>query len=157
MRLVMTLTILLAAIASASGQEISDTELKAAYCLGVSTAQLNEEKLNAKSAADVSVRELHKDVEGIVAERQKRFRDYLIAKGFASDRDPERLKIAILRGEGDVATCGKDLELSFYKSCSERCRTSYSDASRILACNDKCPTPDACIRVKKCLTNFLPF
>jgi hypothetical protein len=139
-------------------QSVTDMELQAAYCLGVSTAQLNEETAAIKVEKEPSTRALHKDIAKVISERQQRFRDYIIVKGFGGDRNPQSLKVALSRGEADVSACETELQDDFFKSCGDRCRARYGNASEAaMACNVKCPSPDACVRVKKCLVNFLPF
>jgi hypothetical protein len=136
---------------------ISDVELQAGYCLGVSTTQLNGEKEGARKANNAQSRQLHKEVGAIIEERQKRFKDYLVAKGFMADRSPEPLAVAIARGRNDVKGCESELEKPYFKECGQRCRTTYTSAEQIINCAKRCPEPDECKRVKKCLENFLPF
>jgi hypothetical protein len=143
---------------AAQAQTATDVELQAAYCLAVSTAQLQEEIDAVGAAKDSSSKTLHKQVEKLVAERQRRFRDYLEAKGFMDARNPEAIKVPILRGRDDVDTCKSDLEKDFFKSCSEKCAAKHAyTGESAKQCNAKCPSPEACTRVKKCLANFLPF
>ena len=87
------------------------------------------------------------DVLGIIEDRQKRFQDYLTAKGVAKDRNPEALRIASERGKKDLATCETELE-QFYKECAERCEKVEDESYP--TCYDKCPHPDSCTRVGKC-------
>jgi hypothetical protein len=136
---------------SAAAQPISDTELQAAYCLGVSTSQAEGERAIMES--DPSLRNTPADILKVIEERQKRFQDYLSAKGFTRDRSPDALKIASERGKKDVATCEAD---ESYKECEERC-DKVLDTDAGLACYDKCPSPASCDPLKKCLENFLPF
>ena len=142
----------------AAAQTATDIELQAGYCLGVATAQLKEDNDSFRTATDAASKKLNKDVADIVAERQQRFRDYLAAKGFLDDRNPEPLKVAILRGVADVGKCGSDLKQDFFRQCGDRCLGRFGFSSEAyMQCSAKCPSPDACIRVKKCLENFLPF
>lgn len=130
---------------SAAAQTISDTELRAGYCLGVSTSQAEWER--AKLESDPSLRNMPADVLGIIEERQKRFQDYLTVKGVAKDRNPEALRIASECGKKDLATCETELE-QFYKECAESCEKVEDESYP--ACYDKCPHPDSCTRVGKC-------
>ena len=66
---------------------------------------MNEEIAAAKATKDVSTRALHKEIVKVISERQQRFRVYVIAKGFGGDRNPTSPKVALSRGEADVATC----------------------------------------------------
>ena len=155
-RLLFFLTLLCAGTSWA--QTVSDLELQAAYCLGVSTAQVNEQRQAIKEAKDPSSSALRREIEKIIVERQQRFRDYIIAKGFGGERNPESLKVAILRGGADVDRCESDLKLEFFQTCHDRCSANYGNMTNAsIACNAKCPDPEACARLKKCLTNFLPF
>jgi hypothetical protein len=144
---------------SAAAQPISDTELQAGYCLGVSTSQAEAKTAELREeASDPILMELDQGTLGEIQERQKRFQDYLSAKGYTRDRSPEALRIASERGKKDVATCAAELEHEFYKECDDRCDKDYepgTDANS--GCLDTCPSPDSCERVKKCLGNFLPF
>jgi|SRR6516165_10927370 len=112
---------LLLVCGSAAAQTISDTELRAGYCLGVSTLQVELERASMKENAwhEPILRLAQQSLEQI-QERQKRFQDYLTAKG-TKDRSPEALRIASERGKKDVATCEAELEQEFYKECAERC------------------------------------
>jgi hypothetical protein len=137
---------------SAAAQTISDTELQAGYCLGVSTSQVEEERAALES--DPSLRNTPADILWILEERQKRFQDYLGAKGFTRDRSPEALRSAFERGKKDVATCEAD---ETYKECEERCDKDYGqNTDALLDCLDRCPSPHSCDPLEKCLENFLP-
>lgn len=136
-------------------QTVTDIELQAGYCLGVATAQLKREKESVHAADTAEIRALHKDMANLAAERLERFRDYLTAKGFLEGRNPEAVKVAIVRGVADVARCDSELKEDFFKSCGDRCIARFGLSS--IPCVAKCPSPDACKRVKKCLENFLPF
>jgi hypothetical protein len=152
------LAFLLLLCGSAAAQPISDTELQAGYCLGVSTSQAEMKAAELKEEAnDPILRAYEQDVLRIIEERQKRFEDYLTAKGFTRDRSSEALRIASERGKKDVATCRAELEQEFYKGCTERCDRFYGNTDALLDCFDKCPNPNSCGRVSKCAENFLPF
>jgi hypothetical protein len=143
----------------AAAQTISDTELQAGYCLGVATskAEAKTEELK-EEASDPILGMLDQDILRHIRERQKRFDDYLTAKGFARDRRPEALRTASERGKNDVATCEAALEQEFYKECPERCDRIHGQATDAsLDCFDRCPSPNSCNLVGKCLGDFLPF
>jgi hypothetical protein len=142
----------------AFAQPVSDIELRAAYCLGVSTAQIASDQAKYAATRDAAAKGLLLQIEAIIAERQKRFRDYLTAKGFIGDRNPENLRIALTRGSEDAPMCERELETPYYKACSDHCNATYAgNYDLLMACTGKCPSPESCGRVQKCLENFLPF
>jgi hypothetical protein len=143
---------------SAAAQTISDTELRAGYCLGVAMSHAEAKTAELKEdTGDQIIKDYDQRTLRSIEERQKRFQDYLTAKG-TRDRSPEAFRIASERGKKDVAACEIELEQEFYKGCADRCeRLSGEDESSYPACYDKCPHPDSCTRVGKCLENFLPF
>jgi hypothetical protein len=147
--------ILLVSGLEAPGQTVSDIELQAAYCLGVTTEQ-EEETRRKQAGATQALKVLHERIAGIIAERRMRFRDYLVAKGFLTDRDSSAIKLAIVRGPRDVKTCEREIEVHPYKTCTDGC-SRFRDDDRRADCVEACPSPDACVRVKRCLDNFLPF
>jgi hypothetical protein len=142
---------------AAMAQAVSDVELQAAYCLGVSTAQLKSQEALLASGHDASTEVLLKEIEKSIAERQKRFRDYLNAKGFTQDRNPEKLRVALGRGSDDVPVCEREAKLQVFKECGGRCLAKIGEPKSFVDCTAKCPSPDSCTRVKKCLEDFLPF
>src|SRR6516225_12411730 len=95
---------LLLVCGDAAAQTISDAELEAGYCLGVATseAEVKTEELKAEASNPI-LGMLDQNILGHIRERQKRFDDYLTAKGFARDRRPEALRVASERGKNDVA------------------------------------------------------
>jgi hypothetical protein len=141
---------------------VTDTELRASYCLGVTTAQLETQsadvaKYRALARAKTATTEdrmkfsLAEDVEKIVRERRDRFREYLAAKGFLGGRSIREIKSALVRGPADVEACAatsadRDIEAKFKRQCG--------DASA--RCETQC-TPGACLGIKRCLEQFLPF
>jgi len=143
-------------IAVAVAQTISDVELRAAYCLGVTTEHEKLTRKEAVEAADSSGRKLYEIATALVVERRKRFRDYLTAKGFLFGRGVSAIKLAITRGSTDVKSCEDELKLAFYRTCPNQCKR-HPSAERQTACTAACPSPDPCQRVEKCLENFLPF
>ena len=150
---------LLLVCGDAAAQTISDAELEAGYCLGVATseAEVKTEELKAEASNPI-LGMLDQNILGHIRERQKRFDDYLTAKGFARDRRPEALRIASERGKNDVAICEAALEEEFYNECPERCDRIYGQATDAsLDCFDRCPSPNSCALVTKCLGDFLPF
>ena len=144
---------------SAAAQTISDTELQAGYCLGVTASQADARAaILKKEAGDPIMRNYDQDVLRHIQERHRRFQEYLIANGFTWDRSSEALRIASERGKKDVATCDAELEQEFYKECDERCdKVLEQNTDAGLACYDKCPSPASCDSLKKCLESFLPF
>jgi hypothetical protein len=150
---------LLLVCGGAAAQTISDTELQAGYCSGVaaSEAEAKTEELKAEASNPI-LGVLDQNILRHIRERQKRFDDYLTVKGFAMDRKPEALRIASERGKNDVATCEAALEQEFYKECPERCDRIYGQATDAsLDCFDRCPSPNSCALVRKCLGDFFPF
>jgi hypothetical protein len=134
-------------------QTISDVELQAGYCLGVSTTQLNSPFTNNAISKQMHVPEM-------VEERQRRFKDYLAAKGFMTDRSPEPLAVAMAHGRSDVNTCESENEKPYVQECRDKCVATLLRSLNVeqnTNCMKRCPEPRACKRVKKCLENFLPF
>jgi len=155
-QLLAMLILLFGLFGGAQAQTISDTELQAAYCLGVATEQEEGDRKEAAAAKDSSIKQLHETVANIIAERRMRFRDYLTAKGFLFGRDASAIKLAIMRGPTDVKSCQSELKLAFYKDCSNQC-DRLPTTERRSACKRACPSPQPCERIKSCLENFLPF
>ncbi len=142
----------------ALAQTVTDVELRAAYCLGVATGQYEENKRSADREPMAQLKKVHLDIAAIIDERRLRFRDYLTAKGFLSGRETSAMRLALARGPKDAETCSRENELPFYKECGETCRRTWSQNHwQATNCVAKCPRPEACTRVKKCLENFLPF
>jgi hypothetical protein len=126
--------------------QITDVELRAAYCLGVATqqsenshkkSQSEENKLASKLSPDDFwmldiFRNLERDTQQIIIERRDRFRDYLKAKGFMTGRNIKTIEVALRRGTTDATQCAIDVD-------------------------DKIQFSITCTRVKRCLENFLPF
>lgn len=142
---------------SAQAQTVTDVELKAAYCFGAATAQYRAVAESLRNVQDPRLKGLHEYTAKQINERRLRFRDYLMAKGFAAERDAGPLEGPIAHGRQDVATCGTENNEPFYRRCDEQCHSRFADDLKYLDCNASCPTPNSCTRVKKCLENFLPF
>ncbi len=138
------------------GQVVSDIELQAAYCLAVSTSQ-EAETLQDIRAGTAGQREVSLSTLKSIQERKARFKDYLAAKGYPSERNPLPMKAALERGPKDVASCSKASKEGPSKTCSDRCLRGSRGIEELLECVNRCPSPDSCKRVKKCLENFLPF
>ena len=144
---------------SAAAQTMSETELQAGYCLGVSTSQAEIKIAELKEEAnDPILRTYDQDILRQIHERQKRFEDYLSAKGFNEGSKPSSIENASERGRKDLATCKAELEHRFYKECPERCDRLYGEnTDAMVDCFNRCPNPNSCNRVSKCVENFLPF
>ena len=136
---------LLLVCGGAAAQAISGTELQAGYCLGVATSEAEAKTEELKEEAnDPILGRWDQDLLGHIRERQKRFDNYLTAKGFARDRRPDALRIASERGKNDVATCEAALEQEFYKECPKRCDRIYGQATDAsLDCFNRCPSPNS--------------
>lgn len=138
---------------SAQAQTATDVELRAAYCFGASTAQYEAATESLRHVQDPRLKALQEVIANQVNERRLRFRDYLMAKGFAAERDVEVLKVPISHGREDVATCGTEST-----GCDQQCRSRFAtDDLQYYKCSAACPAPTSCARVKRCLENFLPF
>jgi hypothetical protein len=144
----------------------TDTELRAAYCLGVATAQLEDNSaevasLRARLRARTITPEdrlylpIAEEIEKDVRERRDRFRDYLVAKGYLKGRDVQEIRSALLRGPADDKRCGTENDDPIIKACKQRCGPikTLQDGER---CDIQCGS-DACVRTKRCLQQFLPF
>jgi hypothetical protein len=157
-KLVAAVSILLLAHEPSCAQDarMSDVELRAAYCLGVVTRQ--EEKYQADKArtpARDEVRQyFYEEMEKTLRERRTRLTDYLQVKGLLNSRNAKAIELSLRRGTADATQCGIDLEDPIYKGCKCSPNGSLDD---YLKCDAKCPAPEACVRVKRCLENFLPF
>jgi hypothetical protein len=155
---VIALVLTFVCIAECVGAEtLSDTELRAGYCLGVANEQIQDSTRIVREAKDVEVQKLNVFAVNIATERRNRFLDYLKSKGFGTDRNPESLKVANDRGRQDVRMCDAELEGPYYKRCGDQCAKIARTGNDLLSCVARCPSPETCDRVKKCLENFLPF
>jgi hypothetical protein len=145
---------------------VTDTELKAAYCLGVVTVQIEIhaaelDQLKARVARgrtkDVMQGielEIEEDVHKTLIERRDRMRDYLVSKGFLGRRNIREIQIALLRGPADDKACAVENNDPIIGSCKRRCGIKTTeDAER---CNTRCAS-EACMRTARCLQQFLPF
>ena len=141
----------------AQAQIVTDVELRAAYCAGASTVQIEMLERSAnepknKLIRDSLMRSLSED-----RERNKRYLDYLKVKLPSVD---ERfaalpaLKLASRHGQQDVQTCQNE---PGYGACTGRCFDNLQSVEEGTACLNKCPSPPSCSRVRKCLEDFLPF
>jgi hypothetical protein len=141
---------------SLRAQAISDTELRAAYCLGVATQ--HEEGTRKQVETDPSNRDVLSYSLSIIIERRDKFKAYLAAKGLlgAPGRDSAAISSAIARGPSDVMACNNELQSPPYSTCAYQCRNPQRSTASTVACLADCPSPDACQRAKKCLDNFLP-
>jgi hypothetical protein len=143
----------------------TDTELRAAYCLGA-TAQLEDDsaevarlraRLRARTISPEDriylpiAEEIEKDVRG----RRDRFREYLAAKGFLGSRDVREIRNALLRGPEDVKGCDAENKDSFIAACKRQCGSIRTTEAKE-RCDTRCAS-DACVRVGRCLQQFLPF
>lgn len=136
-----------------SVEHATDTELKAAYCLGVARSQLEMARSDPAAALAVEA----------VAERAKRLLDYLGAKGFTAGRETAGIKTAISRGTNDFGRCRSEANQPSVNRCESACPkiTDFSDTranTRALQCVSKCSNvSETCKRLKGCLQSFLPF
>jgi hypothetical protein len=120
---------------------VTDTELRAAYCLGVATDQIEAfstqlkrieagAKIGRETQQNKEDRITYKFMLDAVVERQERLRDYLKIKGFLSGRNIRLIELSLDRGVKDSGQC-------------------LSDGGN--------GPSDACARVTRCVENFLPF
>jgi hypothetical protein len=133
--------IMIAPCAAQEAATVTDTELRAAYCLGAATDQVETisaelKGYEAATKAGRSSRQLTESriaaefVRNAVVERRDRMRDYLKVKGFLSGRSFRLIEVSLQRGAEDSRIC--------------------------TAVNSTGPS-DACARVVRCVENFLPF
>jgi hypothetical protein len=130
---------------SASGAQgpapVTDMELRAAYCLGVATDQVETvsselKRYEAAAKTGRGSQQLTESritaefVRNAVVERRDRMRDYLKVKGFLSGRSVRLIEVSLQRGAQDSKQCSAD--------------------------GGNGPS-DACARVMRCVENFLPF
>jgi hypothetical protein len=147
-----------------SAGRISDTELRAAYCLGVATSQVESASVQLEEyRSQLKVGRISPDtvtlmenIVGTVIERRDRLRDYLRAKDTTEARSANALRMTLSRGAKDALQCHSDANAPYYKNCTQRCRPmdTVDDRRR---CDEKCSPSEPCIRVKRCLEQFLPF
>jgi hypothetical protein len=133
----------------------TDTELRAAYCIGVATVQLEEHaRLMQGVKAGIEL-EIADDIRNILTERRDRMRDYLTSKGYLNGRDVSEIRSALLRGPADQKRCAVENNDPVIAACEHRCGEikTLEDGER---CDVRCGA-DACVRVKRCLQQFLPF
>ena len=146
---------------SARAQTVTDLELRAAYCLGVTKVQIERLQRLADEAKDKTVKDLNMQSKSGAMERNKRFYDYLQVKlPSLDDMDAAlpALKVAIAHGRQDQQTCVVQGDEPFYRVCIDQCRPDILEKpAELIACVNKCPSPPSCRRVKKCLEDFLPF
>lgn len=152
-----------AACTGAQAQAVTDLELRAAYCLGVSISQNEIEGGKAKNSTSGPERAIHKDAANNANKRRARFLAYLQARGFGAERDIFLLKPTIDRGRGDVTTCQSETAQPYYKNCFDQCSARFdrspgseNDVREMFECESTCPAP-TCDRLRKCLEEFLPF
>jgi len=169
MRVSTTIAVTLFLSPSCLAQEmaiVTDTELRAAYCLGVNTAQLEIQsvkvaslraKLRARTvtADDRISLQIEEDIETLVRVRRDRFRDYLMAKGFLGGGDVRESKSALVRGPADVKGCAAENDDSVIVECKRQCGPIKTPEAGE-RCDTRCGS-DACVRVNRCLQQFLPF
>jgi hypothetical protein len=136
-------------------RQVTDTEIKATYCLAVTAAQWETIKANDIQAGAAGPG---------LAKRHVRFRDYLLAKGFLIGNDPPGVGIAMRRGAEDVAQCNRESQAPSVQSCRERCNKqaehllgSEQGAMRWVKCLGECPSPNSSVPLAGCLESFLPF
>jgi hypothetical protein len=145
---------------------VTDTELRAAYCLGVATYQfetltgeINGYQFQLKAGRGTPETKdflfLRQTTRKSVTERRDRLRDYLKAK-FLSGRNIKVIEAALQRGPADSKQCIVDGDDPFDKSCRKRCGPMIK-ADDYGRCDVMCPPSGACVRVGRCLENFLPF
>jgi len=137
-------------------QTASDTELRAAYCMGVANQRLEALKTIAQSFAPNSATRAPVDnrITGETAERD-RLRDYLLSKGYlTTDRDPLPIAIAQRRAASDANDCVNSTTPQ-QQLCAANCLKT-PDAE---ACVEKCAQPASCQRVQQCdhMDKNMPF
>jgi hypothetical protein len=138
-------------------ERITDVELRAAYCLGVSTTQYERVQSDArKLPPNEFLRSSYNDIAIVIGERRDRFRDYLQIKGVLRAPNASAIQLALRRGAADATQCGVDIENPEHKACTKSCPT-VKEPNDYRLCDAKCPPSEACVRVKRCLENFLPF
>jgi hypothetical protein len=141
---------------SAQEVRITDVELRAAYCLGVVTRQYEEYQSDKAKTPARDDAHLFFYQWKILSERRNRLRDYLDAKGILNGRNARPIELALRHGTADAAQCSIDVDDPSYKGCTAQCgpQNSPDDYRK---CDARCPPSEACVRVKRCLENFLPF
>jgi hypothetical protein len=141
--------------------KITDIELRAAYCLGVATAQYEKNQLD-KSKVQPGPGDprgfVFAEIDKNISERRDRFKDYLNIKGFLSGRTIRAIQVPLQRGTTDATQCINDNEDPYFKRCRKQCADYPDDFLRWQKeCDAKYLSSVACTRVKRCLEDFLPF
>jgi hypothetical protein len=140
--------------------------LRAAYCLGVTTSQLEtasaaladlRARLQGKTIAaeDRSNLRLAEAIELDARERRDRMRDYLVAKGYSTDRGVSGIRNALLRGPADHKACIDENHDPVIAACKRRCGPMKTDEESE-RCDITCLS-EACVRARRCWQQFLPF
>jgi hypothetical protein len=138
--------------------QLTDVEIRAAYCLGVATKQDEKNQSDeAKAPAQDDVQHfVYNELEKVLSERRHRLKDYLDVKGVLKGENAKAIGLVLRRGSADAAQCFIDIDEPTYKHCTAQCgQKNLLDEYR--KCDARCPPSEACIRVKRCLENFLPF
>jgi hypothetical protein len=145
------------------GAPVTDTELKAAYCLGVVTAQIEDHSIDlsqlktkiknsrTNSIGDQLSLDFEERMHKTLIERRNRVRDYLTSKGFLGRRNVQVIQTALLRGPEDVNGCFAENKNPLIAACKHKC---YQNNAK--QCDTQCAA-DACARVGRCLESYLPF
>jgi len=151
-RFIPILICLLVTPGSAFAQErVTDTELRAAYCLGVVRAQAEWIRGDPVKTALAGKQ---------IVERESRLFDYLSAKGFLNGRETAGISMGIIRGKNDLAQCQSDpMKLACQAACPKiGDGLDIVSATKSLECTGRCVDKSAvCKRTKGCLQDFLPF
>ena len=142
---------------SVQAQQVTDTELRAAYCLAVTTRQYENTVAREKRGPHNEYTAQAADaLNRIILARRDRMRDYLTAKGLLHTKNTGSIEVALRRGDADAAPCAIDIEDPVYKQCNKSCGP-MNEVEDYRRCDGKCPSSEACTRIKRCLENFLPF
>jgi len=149
---------------------LSDTEIKAAYCVGVLNVIIGdvtngigeaEKRFTAvcgTSAISESVKKICAGGSASIAETESakgRLTAYLFAKGLLNNSDKSfGFVVASNQGSQDVKAC---MDWSGNNQCVGDCISKGGKADTIDSCAEKCLPPEICSCTRKCLKpDFLP-
>lgn len=153
------------AIAQASQDGPTDSDLRAGYCLKVKQdklAWLRPCESATQAGINAAVRAGYQKTCDNVQRDVERLKDYLSARGYLfGPKDPMPIIIAGDRGESDLRSCMQQAQHidPASQTCMDRCTPLISTNSDAWsACMNTCPRPETCQRELRCDDlSFLPF
>jgi hypothetical protein len=154
---------MLPCIAKAQESQPTDTDLRAAYCLGADAdwmaflQQTFEEDVKTWTGTPEKLAQLTAAQNAASASLQhdmNRLRGYLLARGYFTPNSVFQtlgIQIPLNQGKQDATDCRSHLTGTCFLDCLNK--------PDVEACQSVCPQPESCRHVRLCLTNlsFLPY